>query len=163
MKSMTARFTIAAAEARDIPEIAQLFTAYEAHIGVDLGYQDFATEVATLPGKYAPPHGALLIARDDRGNAIGCVALRPMDHAACCEMKRLFVSPEGRGLGLGRALAEAIVVEGAKLGYSELRLDTLPSMQDAIGLYRKLGFASIGPYYSAPAGTIFMARKLKPA
>ena len=97
-------FTIAAAEARDIGEIAGLFRAYEAHIGVDLSYQGFADELATLPGKYAPPRGQLLIARDAGGAAIGCVALRPMEAPGCCEMKRLFVSAQGRGLGLGRAL-----------------------------------------------------------
>ncbi len=153
-------FAIAAAITSDIPDIARLFAAYEQHIGVDLSYQGFADEVAALPGKYAPPHGQLLIARDRNAHAIGCVALRPMRDARCCEMKRLFVAPEGRGLGLGRALAEAILAEGARLGYEALRLDTLPSMQDAIGLYRKLGFVSIEPYYAAPAGTIFLARRL---
>jgi ribosomal protein S18 acetylase RimI-like enzyme len=153
-------FAIAPSIARDIPDVARLFAAYERHIGVDLSYQGFAGEVATLPGKYAPPLGQLLIARDRAGHAIGCVALRPMSDARYCEMKRLFVAPEGRGLGLGRALAEAILAEGARLGYAELRLDTLPSMQDAIGLYRKLGFVSIEPYYAAPAGTIFLARPL---
>ena len=153
-------FAIAPAIARDIPEIARLFAAYEQHIGVDLSYQGFADEVASLPGKYAPPHGQLLVARDRAASAIGCVALRPMSDARHCEMKRLFVAPEGRGLGLGRALAEAILAEGARLGYAELRLDTLPSMHDAIGLYRKLGFVSIAPYYAAPAGTIFLARRL---
>lgn len=152
-------FAIAPASARDMADVARLFAAYERHIGVDLSYQGFADEVATLPGRYAPPHGQLLIARDRHGDAIGCVALRPMTDARYCEMKRLFVAPEGRGLGLGRALAEAILAEGARLGYAELRLDTLPSMQDAIGLYRKLGFVSIEPYYAAPAGTIFLARR----
>jgi len=151
---------IAPASARDIPDVARLFAAYERHIGVDLSYQGFADEVSTLPGKYAPPLGQLLIARDRAGRAIGCAALRPMSDTRFCEMKRLFVAPEGRGLGLGRALAEAILAEGARLGYAELRLDTLPSMQDAIGLYRKLGFVSIEPYYAAPAGTIFLARPL---
>jgi ribosomal protein S18 acetylase RimI-like enzyme len=153
-------FAIAPATAGDIPDVARLFAAYEQHIGVDLSYQGFADEVSTLPGKYAPPQGQLLIARAGDGRAIGCVALRPMSDSRCCEMKRLFVAREGRGLGLGRALAEAILAEGARLGYAELRLDTLPSMQDAIGLYRKLGFVPIGPYYAAPEGTIFLARRL---
>jgi ribosomal protein S18 acetylase RimI-like enzyme len=153
-------FAIARASVHDLRDVADLFAAYERHIGVDLSYQGFADEVATLPGRYAPPHGQLLIARDRAGRAIGCVALRAMSDARCCEMKRLFVAPEGRGLGLGRALAEAIVDEGARLGYAELRLDTLPTMQDAIALYRKLGFVSIAPYYAAPDGTIFLARSL---
>lgn len=157
---------IAPAIASDIPEIARLFAAYEQHIGVDLSYQGFADEIATLPGKYAPPHGQLLIARDRDARAIGCVGLRPMRGPNCCEMKRLFVAPEGRGLGLGRALAEAVLAEGARLGYAEIRLDTLPSMLDAIGLYRKLGFVSIepdyadDPYYGASDGAIFFARRL---
>jgi ribosomal protein S18 acetylase RimI-like enzyme len=158
--SVDRSFVIAAASTRDIPDVARLFAAYERHIGVDLSYQGFADEVATLPGKYAPPHGQLLIARDGAQRAIGCVALRAMSATRCCEMKRLFVAPEGRGLGLGRTLAEAILAEGARLGYAELRLDTLPTMQDAIGLYRKLGFVSIEPYYAAPEGTIFLARRL---
>jgi ribosomal protein S18 acetylase RimI-like enzyme len=155
------RFTITAAGPHDIAEIAQLFRAYEAHIGVDLSYQGFADELASLPGRYAPPQGALLIARDARGQAIGCVALRPMETPGCCEMKRLFVAPEGRGLGLGRALAEAVIAEAAQLGYAELRLDTLPSMHEAIALYGRLGFARIEPYYAAREGTLFMARRLE--
>ncbi|HEY6893544.1 MAG TPA: GNAT family N-acetyltransferase [Rhodanobacteraceae bacterium] len=155
-------FTIAAAEARDIGETADLFRAYEAHIGVDLSYQGFADELATLPGKYAPPEGQLLIARNASGVAIGCVALRPMETPGCCEMKRLFVSAQGRGLGLGRALAEAVIAHATKLGYRELRLDTLPSMHEAIALYRQLGFADIAPYYPAREGTLFMALSLRP-
>jgi len=159
---MTANaYTIAGAEARDLDEIAQLFRAYEAHIDVDLSYQGFADELATLPGKYALPRGQLLIARNADGAAIGCVALRPVDAPGCCEMKRLFVSQQGRGLGLGRALAEAVIAEAAKLGYAELRLDTLPTMHEAIALYRKLGFVPIAPYYAAREGTLFMALSLR--
>jgi ribosomal protein S18 acetylase RimI-like enzyme len=153
-------FTIARAQASDIPDLARLFRAYEAHIGVDLAYQDFAMEVATLPGKYGPPRGRLLVARDASGSAIGCIALRPLSETGCGEMKRLFVTPAARGIGLGWALAEAIVGEAADLGYEELRLDTLPSMRDAIALYRKLGFVPTEPYYAAPEGTLFMARRI---
>jgi ribosomal protein S18 acetylase RimI-like enzyme len=153
-------YQISCAGPRDIEDIVRLFKEYESHIGVDLSYQDFASELSTLPGKYAPPGGQLLIARDARRRAIGCVAMRRLDTGRC-EMKRLFVSPGGRGLGLGRTLACAIVEEAEKLGYAEIRLDTLPSMQAAIGLYRELGFIPIDPYYAgAPAGTIFMARAL---
>jgi ribosomal protein S18 acetylase RimI-like enzyme len=155
-------YAISAAEARDIAEVAALFRAYEAHIGVDLSYQGFADELATLPGQYVPPRGQLLVARDADGAAIGCVALRPLADPGCCEMKRLFVAPEGRGLGLGRALAEAVIAQAAKLGYAQLRLDTLPSMHEAIALYRRLGFVPIAPYYAAREGTLFMALSLQP-
>ena len=154
------RFQIARAGAGDLEDIARLFKAYAAYIGVDLSYQDFASELATLPGKYAPPKGQLLIARNAQGDAIGCVALRPLQERIC-EMKRLFVSPEGRGLGLGRALAHAVVDEAKRLGYAEIRLDTLPSMRAAIGLYEALGFVATDAYYAgALPGTIFMARTL---
>lgn len=152
--------SIAAATADDLADVARLFAQYQAHIGVDLSYQDFATELAGLPGKYAAPRGRLLVARDREGVAIGCVALRPLDGGAC-EMKRLFVAPGGRGLGLGRALAEAIVAAAAECGYAEIRLDTLPTMREAIALYRTLGFGAIAPYYAgAPEGTLFMSRRL---
>jgi ribosomal protein S18 acetylase RimI-like enzyme len=151
---------IAPAGTCDIEDIVRLFREYESHIGVDLSYQDFATELSTLPGKYAPPAGQLLVARDARQSAIGCVALRPLNNRTC-EMKRLFVSPGGRGLGLGRALASAIIEEGKRLGYAEIRLDTLPSMQVAIGLYKELGFVPVDPYYEgALRGSLFMARSL---
>ena len=147
--------------AADLAAVARLFEAYAASLAVDLAYQDFATELASLPGKYAAPDGALLLARDLRGEALGCVALRPMGFAGCCEMKRLFVAPPGRGLGLGRALAAAIIAEAGRLGYREIRLDTLPFMAEAIALYRTLGFAPIDPYYDTPvAGTIFLGRAL---
>ena len=135
-----------AASTADLAVVAELFRAYAAAIGVDLGYQDFETELATLPGKYAAPSGALLIARDDQGVPLGCVALRPMGTDGCCEMKRLYVSPAARGLGLGRALFSAIFAEADRLGYREIRLDTLPTMTEAIALYRKAGFEEIDPY-----------------
>jgi ribosomal protein S18 acetylase RimI-like enzyme len=148
-----------AVSAADLDVAAQLFRAYAAALGVDLGYQDFEAELATLPGKYAPPSGSLLIARDRQGAPLGCVALRPMASDGCCEMKRLYVSPAARGLGLGRALFQAILAEADRIGYREIRLDTLPTMTEAIALYRKAGFESIDPYYdTAPAGTIFMRR-----
>ena len=156
-------FTIAPVRADgDVDDARTLFRAYAASLPVDLSYQGFATELAALPGAYAAPAGVLLLARDRSGAAIGCVALRPLAEPGCCEMKRLFVTTQGRGLGLGRALTEAVIAEAARLGYAELRLDTLPSMREAIALYRKLGFVPIAPYYAAREGTLFMALSLKP-
>jgi len=141
--------------------VAGLFRAYAASLPVDLGYQDFAAELAALPGKYAPPQGALLLARTPAGEALGCVALRPLETAGVCEMKRLFLRPAARGLGVGRGLAEAIVAQARALGYREIRLDTLPSMTTAVALYEALGFVRTGAYYApTPPGTIFMALEL---
>jgi ribosomal protein S18 acetylase RimI-like enzyme len=147
--------------AADLEATARLFDAYASSLGVDLSYQGFAEELATLPGKYAPPAGELLLARDIHGELLGCVGLRPMTPDGCCEMKRLYVSPGGRGLGLGRALIDAIIGEAVRIGYREMRLDTLPSMAEAIALYGKAGFTPIEPYYDTPvAGTIFLGRPL---
>lgn len=148
----------------DLEAITRLFRAYAESLSVDLSYQDFAAELAGLPGKYAPPQGALLLAHDDKGKALGCVALRPMGQAGICEMKRLYVSPQARGRGLGGVLVEAIMAEASRIGYREIRLDTLPDMGEAIKLYRKLGFVPIAPYYDTPiAGTQFLAKALSPA
>ncbi|UTP41305.1 GNAT family N-acetyltransferase [Phenylobacterium sp. LH3H17] len=145
----------------DLRATAALFEAYARSLPVDLGYQDFGAELASLPGKYAPPRGELLLARDAAGGALGCVSLRPLPAAGRCEMKRLYLAPEARGTGLGRALAEAIIQTARDIGYGELRLDTLATMTSAIGLYRQLGFAEIEPYYApTPPGTIFMALRL---
>lgn len=146
--------------AGDLADTVALFTAYANSLGVDLAYQGFAAEMAAMPGKYAPPGGVLLLARRSGGEAIGCVGMRPIEPTGCCEMKRLFVTPQARGLGLGKALVEAVVVEARRIGYREIRLDTLPTMDEAIGLYRKLGFEEIAPYYVTPiAGTRFMAKR----
>lgn len=155
---MGARFSIApVASAADLQAVTGLFEAYAASLPVELDYQDFAGELAGLPGKYAPPGGALLLARGSEDAVLGCVGLRPLAPGVC-EMKRLFLLPASRGLGLGRAMAAAAVAEAKRLGYRELRLDTLPSMTRAIALYEQMGFARIDPYYGpTPAGTVFMA------
>ncbi|HYI72862.1 MAG TPA: GNAT family N-acetyltransferase [Skermanella sp.] len=147
--------------AADLDVVKRLFNAYASALGIDLSYQGFEEELAGLPGKYAPPSGALLIARNMDGEPLGCVALRPLDDAGRCEMKRLYVSPRARGLGLGKALVDAVIAEATRIGHREMRLDTLPTMGEAIALYRKAGFQPIDPYYETPvAGTIFMARAL---
>lgn len=145
----------------DLRATAQLFEAYARSLPVDLDYQDFASELASLPGKYAPPRGALLLARGAKGEALGCAGLRPLDAEGCCEMKRLYIDAQARGTGLGRALAEAVVQRARALDYRQLRLDTLPTMVSAIGLYRQMGFVDIAPYYApTPPGTIFMGLDL---
>ena len=148
--------------AGDLEATAQLFDAYASALEIDLGYQDFATELASLPGKYAPPAGELLLARRSDGEPLGCVGLRAIAPDGCCEMKRLYVAPTARGLGLGRALVEAVIGEAVRIGYGEMRLDTLPTMAEAISLYRAAGFAAIAPYYDTPiADTLFFARALR--
>jgi ribosomal protein S18 acetylase RimI-like enzyme len=109
-----------------------------------------------------PPEGALLIARNDAGELLGTVALRGLDRAqGICEMKRLYVAPAGRGQGLGRRLAEAAMAEARSLGYRAMRLDTLPSMQDAQWLYEVLGFREIANYNGNPVvGTRFLEKDL---
>lgn len=142
----------------DLDAVADLMRAYAASLDIDLAYQDFEAELASLPGKYAPPAGVLLIARGSSGDPAGCVGLRPLDYGdRCCEMKRLFVAPSGRGIGLGLRLVDAVIGEARRLGYCEMRLDTLPSMAEALAIYRSLGFVETGPYYATPvAGTVFM-------
>jgi ribosomal protein S18 acetylase RimI-like enzyme len=160
-----AHFSIAPVRASsDLKAVIELFRAYAAALGVDLSYQDFAGELATMPGKYAAPLGELLLARDPSGTPLACVGLRPLPQAGCCEMKRLYVLPEGRGLGLGRALVDAVVRAAIGIGYREMRLDTLPTLAAAISLYEKAGFERMDPYYDTPlAGTIFMRRYLDQA
>lgn len=144
----------------DLAAVAALFDAYAASLDVDLAYQGYGAERAGLPGKYGPPQGELLLARGPEGRALGCVALRPLEDGAC-EMKRLYVSPAARGTGLGAALAEAVVRMAALRGYAEIRLDTLPTMAAAIGLYERMGFGRTPPYYDgAPEGTIFLRKAL---
>ncbi len=149
-----------AVTANDLAAIRTLFQAYADGLSVDLAYQDFTAELAGLPGKYAPPHGALLLARDAAGQALGCVALRPLGDGLC-EMKRLYVAPPARGTGLGAALMKAIIVTARRLGYRAIRLDTLSDMAAAQAMYATAGFRPIPPYYDGAApGTIFLELSL---
>ena len=159
---MVAHITIESVRTKtDLEDTKGLFIAYAESLGVDLSFQDFHVELDTLPGKYAAPTGELLLARDVHGSPIGCVALRSMPQPGCCEMKRLYVHPPGRGQGLGRILATAIIEAAMELTYCEIKLDTLPSMTAAVALYQQLGFKPTDPYYHTPLpGTKFLARKL---
>lgn len=154
-------FQIRPATAEDIATIADLFTEYAAALGVNLGYQNFEAELATLPGAYTPPAGALLLATTPSNQPLGCVAIRPMTEPGTCEMKRLHTKPAARGQGVGRALATAAIEAATKAGYRTMRLDTLPAMAAAQSLYRSLGFVTTPAYYESPiSGTIFMVLTL---
>ena len=132
-----------------------LFEEYAASLGIDLSFQDFVAELATLPGKYAPPRGRLLLACWN-GEPARCVALRPLQDGIG-EMKRFYVRPDYRGLGIGRALAERIIREACDAGYNRMRLDSLDSMESALQLYRQLGFRDVPPYRSNPVpGAVFL-------
>ena len=139
-------------ESAHLEQLRGIFIEYAESLTVDLGWQDFDAELTTLPGVYAPPRGALVLATVD-GELAGCCAMRPMDstdYANACEMKRLYVRDAFRGLGLGRQLAEHIMDAARLAGYSAILLDTLDDMQTARALYQDLGFAEIPPYYYNP-------------
>lgn len=143
------RVTIRAAEFPAEAELVRtLFLAYAQSLGFELCFQNFSEELAALPGVYAPPGGRLFLGLVE-GEPAGCVALRKLDDAVC-EMKRMYVKPEFRAFGLGRRLAHQVITASREAGYRAMRLDTIRTMEAAIGLYRSLGFRSISPYYANP-------------
>ncbi len=174
----------AAASASELEAARAIIRDYAASLGIDLDFQNFDEELAELPGDYAPPRGVLLLAligtdemalegavaeplgRAEGGPAhvAGCCALRPLDNADypnAAEMKRLYVRPAFRGLGLGRRLAEAILDEARALGYGCVLLDTLDDMESARALYQELGFVEVPPYYHNPiAGSHYLKADL---
>jgi len=149
---------IAPAGEADFALVASLFGQYAASLPVDLNRQGFADEIAHLPGPYAPPDGALLLAFNS--DVLGCIALKRLTPEAA-EIKRLYVVQHGRGMGVGKALVAAILKEAVALGYREIKLDTLPHMIQAIALYRSFGFVPIAPYGSFPyQGLLCFGRSL---
>jgi putative acetyltransferase len=150
---------ITEATAADLEMVRALFSSYQNWLGISLQFQDFEGELARLPGKYAPPEGALLLARDG-AQVAGVVALRPLE-AGLCEMKRLYVLPDFQGRGIGHALATAIIDAGRCAGYRAMRLDTVSRMTAAVGLYRTLGFVEIPPYaYNPEPDVLYFERVL---
>lgn len=132
----------------DVPHLRKLFRDYASELHLDLRFQHFDEELRGLPGDYAPPAGELLMAVAG-SHPVGCVAMRPLA-PRICEMKRLYVHPSFRGMGLGRQLIEAILAAARRENYSAMRLDTLSSMKAARSLYRVFGFTPIPPYYHNP-------------
>ena len=137
-----------ASNQEDIEIARKLFLEYQQWLNTDLCFQGFEQELANLPGKYAEPSGAILLAKY-QGEIIGCVAVRPLK-GDICEMKRLWVRPEFQGLSAGRLLAESIIKKARELGYKTMQLDTLQRLNKAIKLYQQLGFKQIKPYYDNP-------------
>jgi ribosomal protein S18 acetylase RimI-like enzyme len=151
------------AQAESTAQVAQareLFLEYAQSLGFSLCFQNFDKELADLPGDYAPPEGRLLLAEYD-GQLAACVALHKLE-PGICEMKRLYLRPQFRRKGLGRALADRIIADARQIGYQRMRLDTVePVMKDAVAMYRKLGFKEVGPYRPNPiAGAMYMELEL---
>ena len=155
----------AATTSSDFVQARALFREYAEWLAIDLCFQDFDTELATLPGAYAPPRGMLMLA-GPLDAAIGCIALRPLatdgiTSDTIAEVKRLYVGPAARGTGLGRRLVQTVIAGARAIGYRELRLDTLDRMVEARSLYATSGFGECAPYYHNPiAGAVYMSLKL---
>ncbi|HEX8740652.1 MAG TPA: GNAT family N-acetyltransferase [Casimicrobiaceae bacterium] len=147
----------------DIVSARTLFEEYAASLDIDLCFQDFASELANLPGDYAPPRGCLLLLRRQAAADIdaGCVALRPIGVTGAAELKRLYLREAARGAGLGRRLTLAAIERARAIGYREIMLDTLATMTAAQALYASLGFRPCAPYYRNPLpGVVWLALDL---
>ena len=136
----------------EVPIVRELFEEYAASLDVDLCFQNFARELAELPGAYSSPGGCLLLADEDGQRVLGCIALRSLagPDATIGEVKRLYLRPQARGAGVGRALATAVIARARAAGYERLKLDTLSTMTQARRLYTTLGFRECAPYYANP-------------
>ncbi len=149
-----------ASSAEDIEIVRRLFREYQSSLSIDLCFQNFESELADLPGKYAPPEGRLYLAFDG-GEIAGCAGLRKIEDSVC-ELKRLYVPPPHRGQGIGRRLAIQAIADARGMAYERMRLDTLPSMQRAQELYYDLGFQPIAPYTNNPVqGALFLELRLR--
>jgi putative acetyltransferase len=138
-----------ALDPRDIEAIRALFLEYQALLGIDLSFQHFEDELRALPGDYTSPGGLLFIA-ESGGETAGCVALRQLQESISCEMKRLYVRPQYRSIGLGGRLADRVITAARSMGYQFIYLDTLPTMVGAQRLYESLGFEDVAPYRTNP-------------
>lgn len=149
-----------ATSAGQIEDAKRLFREYETWLGMSLCFQGFEEELATLPGKYAPPDGRLYVAYD-ASEPVGCIALRPIGQGVC-EMKRLYLREAARGKGVGVRLIEQVIADGKEIGYERMRLDTYPpKMGKAVSLYEAHGFYEIPAYYDNPYdGVLYMEKIL---
>lgn len=171
---------------RDKEVVIELFTAYANSLPIDLTFQNFEHELSSLPGKYSPENGGIIYlaytvsgslscskpvtpssnstpkTSSNTSKVIGCSALRPFSPPSICELKRLYITPDSRGLGVGRLLLETVIEKAKELGYKEMMLDTLPSMFAARKMYEKYGFVRVEKYYETPIdGTVFMKLALQ--
>jgi GNAT superfamily N-acetyltransferase len=143
-------------DASGILAVQELWAEYWESLGLSPDFQNFARELQTLPGRYAPPEGRLLLLRVD-GRAVGTAAFRPLGESAC-EAKRLYVRPVYRNRGIGSSMLETLIMEARLCGYRNVYADTLTSMTSALDLYRRIGFVEVGPYSDDPTPGAFYLR-----
>lgn len=144
----------------DLDDVRSLFIGYATFLNLDLSFQNFENELASLPGKFCISAGGGLLIAKGKDGTVGCVAVRKLFETSC-EMKRLYVSPKGRGQGLGKALVREIIQLSRTLGYEKMYLDTLPTLSNAVKLYEKEGFNRVGPYYETSLkDTLFFMKEL---
>jgi GNAT superfamily N-acetyltransferase len=149
--------------AHGITVVRDLIGEYVHWLDIDIAIEGFEAELPHFPGPYSPPAGDLLLAQGNSGEALGCICLRPLELPGACEVKRLYVRPAARGMGLGRALATSAIERASTLGYREVMLDTLPWMTSAIEIYRSLGFVPISPYWNnLVPGIVYLGKTLRP-